>query len=530
MSRVTHRGSARAAPTASPHVAAWVARSIAAAHSDLVAMVVPQMVQQLRSDSHGYARKLLVSASSKTAMTAHQVLWGLAAESEASPTVDGDGSRAPSDLRSDDVNQTNPSAGRQGGSGDDPSHGFQQQLAGKDPLPGAASRVAARILVSLGSAQRASFHVQYAFFDRVTDISRRLKEECSAKAERTKHIGTCLKQLFRRIKETRVDAVLGALDAIKRGDSESIGALDPDRTAGQRIVGAEGRGRASSLVGYITGTSGQTGGTQSRIAANGGVGVGGGGGGGSTSRGENTAPSRSWNALRQACEGSNPVSRREVLAFAWGAGGRREAVTKVTEAAAADAANQQLAVRSASDAGTAVRNLAVELEDQLITRYAGLGPEFEPLLYLPTGPGQRIVSVVMDSGRAMQSAAKCPFLLQFKVTPYAGSMLNESAAVAIDDVGVPSGGVSMRMRGTNRNPANAARLPASPLLGLASLATGASTRSVWQSVKSKGSFLMLKARNRMNTASAHISAGRTSAGRLVRSAMGAVRKRIGGAR
>jgi phosphatidylinositol 4-kinase len=42
------------------------------------------------------------------------------------------------------------------------------------------------------------------------------------------------------------------------------------------------------------------------------------------------------------------------------------------------------------------------------------------LLYLPTNPTRRVVSVDTNSGAPMQSAKKCPFLLTFGVTPFDG--------------------------------------------------------------------------------------------------------------
>ncbi len=41
-------------------------------------------------------------------------------------------------------------------------------------------------------------------------------------------------------------------------------------------------------------------------------------------------------------------------------------------------------------------------------------------VYMPTSPFHRVISVEMESGRPMQSAAKCPFLLTFRVSPFGG--------------------------------------------------------------------------------------------------------------
>jgi hypothetical protein len=42
------------------------------------------------------------------------------------------------------------------------------------------------------------------------------------------------------------------------------------------------------------------------------------------------------------------------------------------------------------------------------------------LAYLPTNPSMQVVSIVKGSGRAMQSKAKCPFLLTFVCKPFEG--------------------------------------------------------------------------------------------------------------
>ena len=41
-------------------------------------------------------------------------------------------------------------------------------------------------------------------------------------------------------------------------------------------------------------------------------------------------------------------------------------------------------------------------------------------VYMPTSPYDRVIAVEMESGRPMQSAAKCPFLLTFRVSPFRG--------------------------------------------------------------------------------------------------------------
>ena len=42
------------------------------------------------------------------------------------------------------------------------------------------------------------------------------------------------------------------------------------------------------------------------------------------------------------------------------------------------------------------------------------------LAYLPTNPSMQVVDIVRTSGKAMQSAAKCPFLLSFICRPFEG--------------------------------------------------------------------------------------------------------------
>ena len=74
-------------------------------------------------------------------------------------------------------------------------HGFQRQLIGADPLPARAQALQARVLGSLSPAARALVELQYAFFDHVTNVSGRLKEEVADKAQRRAKIREFLRDL-----------------------------------------------------------------------------------------------------------------------------------------------------------------------------------------------------------------------------------------------------------------------------------------------------------------------------------------------
>lgn len=118
--------------------------------------------------------------------------------------------------------------------------------------------------------------------------------------------------------------------------------------------------------------------------------------------------------------------------------GTRAAELRSSSGAVSPAQSMPLATRSPGiAAGAAALGVDVKelVQSEFAARGAGPGPASEhrqaasallkrgvldSVLYLPTNPYLRLRGVVMDSGRAMQSAAKCPFLLRFNVQQFGG--------------------------------------------------------------------------------------------------------------
>lgn len=52
----------------------------------------------------------------------------------------------------------------------------------------------------------------------------------------------------------------------------------------------------------------------------------------------------------------------------------------------------------------------LEMIKELVTKI-----KIPKIAYLPTNPNMRIIGIDINSGRPMQSAAKCPYLLNFYI-------------------------------------------------------------------------------------------------------------------
>ena len=95
-------------------------------------------------------------------------------------------------------------------------------------------------------------------------------------------------------------------------------------------------------------------------------------------------------------------------------------------------------------------------------------------LYLPTNPMKAVTEIMVESGAPMQSAAKCPFLLVFRTTPWAGpdslSEVHADDSVLLDEpVGIPlsvksaEGGTSLMSSEGSFNATTTAAAWASPM-------------------------------------------------------------------
>ena len=217
-----------------PLVAAYAVRSLSRQSPEAVAFCLPQLVQALRHDSAGLLGDFLFSVARRSLALAQQLMWVLA--SEATPEKGADksagavegaaGAAKAGAFAEDDKAATKAAAAKAAAAtlrasaaaapGVRPvaataaqapmpfpppplnpalRHGFQRQLLGADPLPARAQALQARVLGSLSPAARALVELQYAFFDHVTNVSGRLKEEVADKAQRRAKIREFLRDL-----------------------------------------------------------------------------------------------------------------------------------------------------------------------------------------------------------------------------------------------------------------------------------------------------------------------------------------------
>lgn len=406
----------RAAPSVShPVVAAYVVRCLRRFSADTVVFYLPQLVQGLRHDSSGQLVDFLFTVSQSSMLVAHQLIWLLVSESKDSnedkhghghaPAAPVSSSPAASNAAAGAGGDTNGNAGLQDSLNNEPgmaalglsspsspgaasaSHGFQHHLKGPDPLPTKAINLTRRIVATFPATAKAMFELQYSFWDHITNISGRLKTEVADKSQRRPKIKEFLKDLQREAERDHYYAKGRIFRAVKQELKQQMASPTPDGGAG---VGAA----AVTAGGAITGKEVPA----DSIVADGIL-------------GQADAAAAAANA------GKRPLPLAGAIRVL---GGNPDATAPKLQGGAGGPAglpgiNMNMASSSHADAET-----QKEKSDDLARAAAEEAPDIIDEIYLPTNPYAKLVSVDMESGRAMQSAAKCPFMLTFTVQTYAG--------------------------------------------------------------------------------------------------------------
>ena len=251
----------------------------------------------------------------------------------------------------------------EGGEGD-ATHGFMGELPGEDTLPQRASALFERVQASFPPLAEAMFRTQYDFWDAITDISGRLKREVPSKSDRSAKIKSFISQLSARARADVHEYVAKLADTAKRSPP-TAGAVP------ERFVRLRGDAKLAGAAGTLH------------------VGV-------SDILSREYAARRTLQAADAVSGASSEAAVDDAPALD-GAPGSPASPVSDLGAAAVPSGRAQDIVRS---------ELAAVLRDSV--------------LYLPTNPDFRLITVREDSGRAMQSAAKCPFMLSFNVTPFHG--------------------------------------------------------------------------------------------------------------
>ncbi|CAE7024726.1 PI4KA [Symbiodinium sp. KB8] len=251
----------------------------------------------------------------------------------------------------------------EGGEGD-ATHGFMGELPGQDTLPQRASALFERVQASFPPLAEAMFRTQYDFWDAITDISGRLKREVPSKSDRSAKIKSFISQLSARARADVHEYVAKLADTAKRSPP-TAGAVP------ERFVRLRGDAKLAGAAGTLH------------------VGV-------SDILSREYAARRTLQAADAVSGASSEAAVDEAPALDGAPGSPAPPVSDLGAAAVPSGRAQDI-VRS---------ELAAVLRDSV--------------LYLPTNPDFRLITVREDSGRAMQSAAKCPFMLSFNVTPFHG--------------------------------------------------------------------------------------------------------------
>lgn len=301
-------------------------------------------------------------------------------------------------------------------------HGFQGTVPGPDSLPGSARLLSGRIQRGMGSASRSLFELQYSVFDALTDISRRLKREKRTKPARKAHIVKCITDVFESAVKERLSLarrrarVLGRQFVVIHSAAAAALNLGGSRLDAFKAMSAAAAAFAADmpLEGHASGRSGALAWAWVLLPAD--------------------RRLRASKAVQRAALGV--VSDVARSAHAEAAALLQEAVSAselrsgsvASGSVAGDSPATHCSVSGVLISRRALRSILTAEVLHLASVGGGRaiepagppGVDFDPVVFLPTSPQTRIISVDISSGRPMQSAAKCPFLLKFATTPFAG--------------------------------------------------------------------------------------------------------------
>ena len=365
-----------------PAVSAYVIRCLRLQEPEAITFYLPQLVQALRHDSHETMASFLVDTAQHSLLVALQLVWALTAESVEDEGAIGQLAERDA-LVGHAVDPALPpaavaaapsfslaaqpsaaaSSGKRRHAAAAERYGFQNQLAGRDPLPSACNRLLARILTSLPPTSRGLVLLNSAFWEGVTNVSARLKTEVLDKTARKAKAKDFLRDLRTMAERDALEIVTAVrpplLQAPLQSQPQFVGSADVTAESHDTAAGAAASNSSTQfLLAEVV----------ARFPLAGSV---------------------------KLLGGKLP---KDVLREIGSGVGRRSGDAAADSPAAA--ASEASATLTGWSVSQAARNILSMIPHAV---------------FLPTDPSLRVVGVDMDSARPMQSASKAPYLLTFSV-------------------------------------------------------------------------------------------------------------------
>jgi hypothetical protein len=363
---------------AHPLVASYVVRCLRRFSPDAVVFYLPQLVQALRHDSNGQLSDFLFAISQSSMLVAHQLIWLLVSESKHDngkdahrPTPVSEGSVQIVSELSLQRDASEPATRELAEDSSLLNHGFQKQIKGLDPLPSKATILTNRIISTFPPTARSLFELQYSFWDSVTNISGRLKTEVADASQRRGKIKQFLKDLQHAAER---DAIAMRHKLYRKAQQEM-----------RELAKGDGRGEACKPSDDDLNKD---------SPAEAGIGL--------------LEQSRQSHSLAGAVAVLG--GKVDLSIYAASAPGKGIAESAATSDETRSADDKHVVFAAAAPVPSAALTPSVHQEVADII----------DVVYMPTAPHLRVLSVELDSGRPMQSASKCPFMLTFEVAPYQG--------------------------------------------------------------------------------------------------------------